>query len=76
MKKINLIEKLINVLETNKIMRVKEMWDERKILSDIQQEQKKIYELKLKHIEHINEKVQKRQTDIPSAIHELNGIRG
>lgn len=43
MKKINLIEKLINVLETNKIMRVKQMWDERKILSDIQQEQKKIY---------------------------------
>lgn len=76
MRKIEMIDKLIGMLETNKNMRIREMFDERQRLSENQEEQKKLYQRKLDKVKEVEEKFKNRKIDEFTAIHELNGIRG
>jgi hypothetical protein len=76
MKKIHMIEKLIEMLETNKNMRIREMFEERQRLSENQEEQKKLYQRKIEKVKEVEEKFKNRKIDEFTAIHELNGIHG
>ena len=76
MKKIHMIEKLIGMLETNKNMRIREMFEERQRLSENQEEQKKLYQRKIEKVKEVEEKFKNRKIDEFTAIHELNGIHG
>lgn len=76
MRKIQMIEKLIGMLETNKNMRIREMFEERQKLSVNQEEQKKAYQRKLEKVKEVEVKLRNRKIDESTAIDELNGLRG
>lgn len=75
-RRLQIIEKLINVLETNKEHRIRGLYEERQSISKAREEQKRFYKRKLDQVKEIEFKYRNRKIDERTAVFELGGLRG